>query len=228
MVRHIFIGDIHGCFDELSDLLAAIGVGGEDRVVSLGDMTRKGPAADRCLDLWAERGYLAVLGNGDAATIERSRSPIKRWLAAAADRRVLRSRRYIAQIQTWPLHLDFPAIGVVAVHGGILPNSRRFDPSLAPRSAALELRHVRRAPSGQWMQIPKGQHEEGDPFWADVWDGDRTVVYGHTPRHEAKIHARAIGLDTGCVYGGELSAAVFASDGTYRIVEVRARRRYSR
>ena len=76
--------------------------------------------------------------------------------------------------------------------------------------------------------IPKGKQQIGDPFWAEVWDGDRLVLYGHTPRSEPKIDRRAIGLDTGCVYGGKLTAAIVESKDKWRLVDVQARRRYAR
>jgi predicted phosphodiesterase len=213
MRRHIFIGDIHGCFDEVRDLLAKIGVDDSDRVVSLGDLTRKGPAAGRCLDLWIERGYAAVLGNNDVKLT--ARAPLV-W-----------TPRRIAFLRRLPLHLDFPELGVVAVHGGVLPNDRRFTPALVPREAALALRHIRRNAAGTWSGVSKGDQMESDPFWADVWDGDRIVVYGHTPRREPRVHPRALGLDTGCVYGGTLTAAVFDAPERWTLVSVAARRKYA-
>ena len=83
MRRHIFIGDIHGCYAELVDLLAKIDVQDGDRLMALGDMTRKGPAADRCIDLWRERGYESVLGNNDVKVIERSGRWLSRVFASA-------------------------------------------------------------------------------------------------------------------------------------------------
>ena len=225
MNRTIFIGDIHGCLDEVRDLLGLLEVSREDRVVSLGDITRKGPAVGDCVDLWRERGYEAVLGNNDAKLIARSKSWKPAWLAAAPDRQVLLKRKRLDVIRSWPLFLDCQEAGAVAVHGGVLPNSERFSAALAPRRAALELRYIRK--NGQWTQIPKGQQLADDPFWADVWNGDRIVVYGHTPRQDVLIHPRAIGLDTGCVYGGKLSAAVFTAKDKYEIVSVPARRAYA-
>jgi diadenosine tetraphosphatase ApaH/serine/threonine PP2A family protein phosphatase len=213
MQRHIFIGDIHGCLDEVHDLLAKIGVNASDRVVSLGDLTRKGPAAGRVIDLWLERRYDAVLGNNDVKLT--ARAPL------------VASPRRIAFLRRLPLHLDFPSLGVVAVHGGVLPNGRRFDPALVPREAALELRYIRRDAHRTWFGVPKGKQTDSDPFWADVWDGDRIIVYGHTPRREPRVHERALGLDTGCVYGGKLTAAVFDAPERWTLVSVPARRKYA-
>ena len=43
MSRTIVVGDIHGCFDELMDLMEKINLGDRDRVVSVGDLITKGP-----------------------------------------------------------------------------------------------------------------------------------------------------------------------------------------
>jgi diadenosine tetraphosphatase ApaH/serine/threonine PP2A family protein phosphatase len=224
--RHIFIGDIHGCFDELGDLLTLASVSNDDVVVALGDLTRKGPAPDRCVELWIDRRYLVVLGNNDAKMLARAGRWTSRVFASAPDRKILRRPDLLRAISRWPLYLDFPEIGAVAVHGGVLPNSDRFSPDLVPREAALELRYVRR--NGQWRMVPRGKEQKGDRFWAEVWDGDRTVLYGHTPQREPKIDRRAIGIDTGCVYGGKLTAVIFERAGQWKLMDVPARRAYAR
>jgi diadenosine tetraphosphatase ApaH/serine/threonine PP2A family protein phosphatase len=228
VTRHIFIGDIHGCFDELQELLARLQPVSADVVVALGDFVRKGPAADRCLDLWRERGYRAVMGNNDAKLVRRAGRGPRRWIAPREDRAVMRRAELVEQLRAAPLALDFPEVGLAAVHAGILPNGRRFGMQLITIDAALELRQVRRAANGEWRFVPRGREQRGDRFWADVWEGDRTVVYGHTPRREARIDARAVGIDTGCVYGGKLTAAVFDGAGGPELVSVAARRRYAR
>lgn len=220
MRRHIFIGDIHGCIDEVTELLERLDVMPEDVVVATGDLTRKGPAPDRCVALWRDRSYLTVLGNNDVKMIQRARG-IRACFARRADRVVLRRPDLIAEIARWPLLLEFSDAGVIVVHGGVMPDGS------APREAALELRYVRRDLNG-WRMVPKGDEKRGDPFWSEVWDGDRIVVYGHTPRREAKVDRRAIGIDTGCVYGGSLTAAIFEKPGKWTLTEVRARRAYSR
>lgn len=227
MPRHIIIGDIHGCIDEVRELLSRAAVSKGDIVVAVGDLTRKGPAPDRCVELWIENGYLSVLGNNDATMIERSERWPTRVFAKHADRVVVRRTDLIAAMSVWPLYRDFPKTGAVVVHGGVLPNASRFGPELVPREAALELRYVRRNGT-RWAFVPKGRQTDGDRFWSELWEGDRIVVYGHTPRREPKIDRRAIGLDTGCVYGGRLTAAIFERPGEWRLVDVPARRAYAR
>jgi predicted phosphodiesterase len=121
MGRTIIIGDIHGCFDELSDLLARCGAAADDHVVSVGDMLRKGPHPARCVALWRERGYLAVLGNQDARVLE---EPFwKRWLADRI------SRRLLEVVAAWPLFLDLADIGVAVVHAAFCRTATASRPS---------------------------------------------------------------------------------------------------
>ncbi|TVS11508.1 MAG: hypothetical protein EA424_23705 [Planctomycetaceae bacterium] len=42
-MQHLIIGDIHGCFDELQDLLQAAGLASDDQIIALGDIVDRGP-----------------------------------------------------------------------------------------------------------------------------------------------------------------------------------------
>src|SRR5262245_929314 len=224
--RHIFIGDIHGCFQEVMDLLRRVRVRSGDVVVATGDLVRKGPRAHDVVTMWISSGSLSVLGNNDAKLLARAGGAWwRRIFAPPADRRVMRDRKAMEWLARLPLILDFAEIGVVAVHAGVLPNGDRFTDELVPRQAALELRHVRNDGHGTWIQVPKGSEQEGDRFWSEMWSGDRMVVYGHTPRPEPRVDRAAVGLDTGCVYGGTLTAAIFDARGRWTLEQVKARRR---
>jgi hypothetical protein len=59
--------------------------------------------------------------------------------------------------------------------------------------------------------------------WYDVYEGRQIVLFGHWPSAEPRRAARALGLDTGCVYGYKLTAYVIELD---EIVSVQARRAY--
>ena len=53
MGRTIIIGDIHGCYDELTQLLNKLRLEHDDRVVAVGDLTVKGPKSAEVLNLFA-------------------------------------------------------------------------------------------------------------------------------------------------------------------------------
>lgn len=219
--RLICIGDIHGCSDELVELLDRLAPTSRDVVVSVGDIVTKGPAADRCLELWRERGYHAVKGNNEIKVLDRAR-PLLRLFARD---RVARRGDLLRYIESWPVVIDFPSIGVAAVHGGFLPHMQvNAETVTRTQDEIVELRWIRKK-DGDWKAIPKDKKKSGDVLWAEKWKGDRFVVYGHTPVREPKFDAHALGLDTGCVYGGALTAAVWAG-GEWRTESVKARRAY--
>jgi diadenosine tetraphosphatase ApaH/serine/threonine PP2A family protein phosphatase len=222
--RLIFIGDIHGCFEELRELLVRVAPDVNDTVISVGDVVTKGPAADRCLDLWRDRGYLAVQGNNEIKLLGRAR-PLLR-LFASEDRDVLRRHDLVRYIRSWPLVIDFPQEQVTAVHGGFLPqmNVTRDDVEREQESIP-QLRWIRKQ-DGAWRPVPKEKKRKDDVLWAGKWRGDRFILYGHTPLREPKRDKQALGLDTGCVYGGSLTAAVF-TDGVWETVSVKAKRKYA-
>jgi len=214
--RLVFIGDIHGCYDELVELLDRIAPDDEDVVVSCGDIVRKGPEVERCLDLWRDRRYFSVLGNNEKKTI--GYGPLRRLFSIRQD--------LVDYIAAWPLCIDFPRERVSAVHGGVLPETRVDAGSIkAQQDTVYRLRYVRKT-NGEWHMVPKDHEQPGDKLWAEVWRGNRTVLYGHTPLKQPRLDEKAIGLDTGCVYGGMLTAAVL-EDGDWKTISVKARRKYA-
>src|SRR6185369_2828541 len=88
-----------------------------------------------------------------------------------------------------------------------------------------QLRWIRKA-NGAWKSVPKEKRKKGDLLWSEKWRGNRFVLYGHTPLREPKFDRCALGLDTGCAYGGSLTAAVL-DDGEWSTVSVAAKRAYA-
>jgi diadenosine tetraphosphatase ApaH/serine/threonine PP2A family protein phosphatase len=222
--RLIFVGDIHGCYDELTELLARIAPASGDVVVSVGDIVTKGPAAAKCLDLWRERGYLAVKGNNEIKLLNRAKPLLRFFIHENAD--VLRRKDLLRFIASWPLVLDFPDVEITAVHGGFLPQMNVTpDDVEEAKDIVTHLRWIRKK-NGDWKPVPRQKRRKDDVLWAEKWRGNRFVVYGHTPLRQPKFDKRALGLDTGCVYGGSLSAGVFAN-GEWTTVSVPAKKKYA-
>jgi hypothetical protein len=68
MGRTIVVGDIHGCYDELMELLQKVSFGTADRVVAVGDLITKGPKNREVLDLFMrDARFRTVMGNHDLA-----------------------------------------------------------------------------------------------------------------------------------------------------------------
>jgi len=58
---------------------------------------------------------------------------------------------------------------------------------------------------------PDRESDEGTP-WYLVYQGEKTVLFGHWPAPEPRRGPKAIGLDTGCVYGHNLTAYIIETD----------------
>src|SRR5688572_31950706 len=66
--RTIVVGDIHGCYDELIELVDKVKLKKTDRVVSVGDLITKGPKNREVLELFmSDKRFTAVIGNHDLA-----------------------------------------------------------------------------------------------------------------------------------------------------------------
>lgn len=225
--RLICIGDIHGCYDELVALLDELRPVDGDVVVSVGDIVRKGPSVAECLRLWRERGYLAVRGNNEEKLLRYARWGPFGAVLDPADRSVLLHRDLVRFIDTFPVAIDFPDLAVSVIHGGVLPGMRLSEESVRDaREEVVRLRWLREQADGGWQYVPKGKQAATDRLWSEIWSGPQFVLYGHTPVRTPKRDPFALGLDTGCVYGGELTAAVLGG-GSWRIVSVRAKRAYA-
>jgi hypothetical protein len=217
--RTIVVGDVHGCADELSDLLRVCGHGPGDEVVFVGDLVAKGPDPHGVLACFRELGASGARGNHDAHVL--------RWVDAVdrgeappplgpehAKVAVALDERDWASLRSLRLWLRLPAYDALVVHGGIVPGValERQDPRLL-----MNLRAVRADGCGS------ARAEDGAP-WASLWAGPELVLFGHHARAGLQRHPHAIGLDTGCVYGHRLSACILPER---EIVSVPARRAWA-
>lgn len=205
------VGDVHGCLDELEKLLKQAGVGKRDTLVFVGDLVAKGPDSQGVVQLARERGALAVLGNHDAHVLagRAGEKKLKTTHAAVAD--ALKGKDW-AWLEALPLFLEVD--GALVVHGGLLPG---VPLQRQPRHVLLNLRSI--TPDGE----PSTRVDGGVP-WASRYRGRRRVLFGHDALRGLQRYPRALGLDTGCVYGKTLTGVWLGED---RLVQVRAKREYS-
>jgi diadenosine tetraphosphatase ApaH/serine/threonine PP2A family protein phosphatase len=214
--RLIAIGDIHGCHVEFAELLAHLDVTRNDRLVLLGDLVNRGPDSLKVLDLARAYRVTCLLGNHELRLLNFRRT---------GDRRFVKEQDLDTFgklqppdwefLESMALTFEEPELNVVFVHGGFLPNEpwRRQPAEIVTRIQVID----RQGRAARRADAPNS------PAWADLWSGPPFVVYGHTPRPEIYKLKWSVGIDTGCVLGGHLTAYVLPEK---RFVQVKARQRY--
>jgi predicted phosphodiesterase len=214
--RVIAIGDIHGCHAEFAELLGLLSLARDDRLILLGDLVNRGPDSTRVIDLARAANAIPLLGNHELRLLNYRRTKDRGFLKENDEETFARLRAgdwtYIeSMLPTY----EVGELNTVFVHGGFLPGEPW---QKQPASVVTRVQVIDR--EGR----PRKRAECPDcPFWADLWNGPPFVVYGHTPRTEIYSLKWSVGLDTGCVMGGRLTAYLLPEK---RFVQVEARRRY--
>jgi serine/threonine protein phosphatase 1 len=208
--RTIAIGDIHGCATALESLLAAIDPQPADTIITLGDYVDRGPDSrgviDRLIALASQCRLVTLLGNHDLAMLEvlQGRGDLRAWLGMMGGAATLDSYGYLGQPDAVPPeHLEFlricPLWFETQTHF-FVHASYRPDLPLArqPRDTLL------------WQSIqhaPPGPHASG-----------KIAVLGHTPQRGPQFLylGYLMCIDTGCCFGGWLTAVDVESGQTWR------------
>ncbi len=210
------VGDIHGCVDELRRLLDELPITPEATVLFLGDYIDRGPngrgVIDTILELSERCQVVTLMGNHEAMLIEflnDSSSPAAAGYIFNGGSSTLASYSdEHGEYEIPQAHYDFlrglrichETSDHLFVHAGVpdIPIDQ-LDPS----------RH------GRDMLWLRQSFLNSEFQWAKV------IVHGHTPVGSVTIGGNRINLDTGCVFGGQLSCLALPDA---RIVSVRRHR----
>jgi hypothetical protein len=203
MRRSVIIGDVHGCLDELTRLLEALEASANDRVFFVGDLVARGPDTAGVLALCRRIGARSVRGNHEGRLLA------ARHALQDGRRRRLSNVHYPLlkrlsdadwdYLEAMPLWIDLPEHDLRIVHAGVLP-SRPFE-----QQDEWTLTHVRSLDAD-------GRASDKSDFqpWAALYGAGPHIVFGHNSRVGLQLQPNATGIDTGCVYGGRLTALVLA------------------
>lgn len=214
--RTLIIGDVHGCVDELQALLKAARHRPGDRVIFVGDLVNRGPDSHGVLALARSIRAESVLGNHERRLL-RFRASGDESLLKSYDPETLEqlTPEDWAYMEAMPLTIELIDAVSVVVHGGFLPALPWQD---QPAEIVTRIQVI----DAEGQAAKRSDVENGTP-WADLWQGPPFVYYGHTPRPELFERPFSLGLDTGCVLGGQLSACILPGK---HIVQVPARQAY--
>lgn len=214
-MRTLFIGDVHGCARELDALLEACGWRPGDRVVFVGDLVAKGPDSAGVVRRARELDAQAVRGNHDEHVLRWHQGRMREGKKLKPEHRHVLETLCAADwdyLDSLPLYRRFPELNVLTVHGGFVPGV----PLEAQRDEhLLNLRSI--TPEGE----PSKRVDAGVP-WASRWEGPELVIFGHDAIRGLQRHPHALGLDSGCVYGGALTAYVLPEGRFYSVKAQRA------
>ncbi len=212
------IGDIHGCYDELCELLEKLDYVVEQEayrayspkgrtVVFVGDLVDRGPKNMEVLKLvmsMVKSGVAyCVLGNHDGKLqrkLKGSNVQVAHGLEKTLEQMSHESESFIEEVKLFLdgriSHYVFDDGKLVVAHAGL--------------KEKLQGRGSRRIRDLAMFGETTGEKDHfGLPIrlnWSKAYYGKAFVVYGHTPRESVKIANNTANIDTGCVFGGKLTA----------------------
>ncbi|MBH25448.1 MAG: hypothetical protein CMH57_13575 [Myxococcales bacterium] len=234
------VGDVHGCMAELEDLMRALGWLKEGllwrhpegrRLVLVGDLVNRGPESWQVLafaEAMRDAGRLTfVLGNHDSMLLRTLQGDSQQWYAALSNT--------IRQLERHQNPDERRASAIALLEGAPLWASvgDLEEPELVVVHACWHPRIAQipeRLREPMCVYGPVSQHERERPKRLD-WrprypKGAPTCVHGHTAYHgPIKTVHNTICIDTGCVFGGELTALRWPER---EFIQVPARHAWSR
>ncbi|MBM4259671.1 MAG: hypothetical protein FJ147_27710 [Deltaproteobacteria bacterium] len=240
MKRTIIIGDIHGCLAELRELLARVDFqSNRDTLIFLGDYLDRGPDSLGTLtavrELVEHQGAVALLGNHDEKYLRWHRwqtnppPPGSKPMDFSQENLCIYGQLSAAHL-AWLTERPYfhKADGFIAVHAGISPLRHKTIEDLTRsrdrRDLLLRIRKV--DDQGIALKLGEAHPPTARPWWQE-YDGRFGVAfYGHQHMPTVIRGPFSVGLDTGCCYGGYLTAAVFTQLADIAFYSVKARSAY--
>ncbi len=198
--KTLIVGDIHGCYTELLDLLDKAGIGANDTIISVGDFVDRGTDSRAVLNYIRDTANVkAIMGNHERKHVHSWHGDVPPAKSQIITRYQIGEEAYpdaITFMKGLPLYLDLPE--ALIVHGFFEPGlditAQRSNVIVGTLSGELYLNNKYRAP------------------WYTLYDGDKPLVVGHRnymgSRHPLIVPGKVYGLDTGCVYGGALTGLI--------------------
>jgi serine/threonine protein phosphatase 1 len=226
--RLFTVGDIHGCAPELEALLRGLGLTAGDTVAFVGDYIDRGTYSSEVIDQ-----LIALRQRKDIRTIflkGNHEDMCLSYLGRAGHwGEAWHLNGGVATLRSWGIDPQMP--GSEAVEA--LPDGHlEFLESLVPTFMTERWLLVH---AGIRPDVPLAKQDEEDLFWiredfiAQPHPLPQTVIYGHTPTRRVHVNLPyKIGIDTGCVYGGDLTCLELESGTLYQVSYGEKRVRESR
>ncbi|WP_077297322.1 bis(5'-nucleosyl)-tetraphosphatase PrpE [Virgibacillus pantothenticus] len=216
------IGDVHGCLEELEQLFYKLGYKKEQGIfihpnqqripVFVGDITDRGPHSLKVISLVyhmvvTQKRARYVPGNhcnklyryflGNKVQLRHGlETTVAEYNNCSAEMQSTIRHQFITLYEQAPLYLHLPNINAIIAHAGI-------------KESYIGRNDKRVKTFVLYGDITGEFHADGRPVrrdWAKFYKGDNWIIYGHTPVLEPRFLNKTVNIDTGCVFGNQLTA----------------------
>lgn len=188
MKRSFVIGDIHGCYDELLQLLAQAGVVAADELISVGDLVDRGNKSKEVWQFFRDRpNSIVLMGNHErkhmTGVINFAQEIVQSQMGADYG-------EFVRWVEALPYYHENEH--AIIVHGGM-------DPAVS----LAEQRDVVLCGSTAGERYLEGKY---DQLWTAFYTGSKPVIYGHAVVGDTpQVVNNTWGIDTGACHGGYLT-----------------------
>ncbi|VXB23715.1 phosphorylated protein phosphatase E and diadenosine-polyphosphate hydrolase [Bacillus sp. 349Y] len=213
------IGDIHGCYEELTTLIEKLGytwageipVHPERQLAFIGDLTDRGPRSLDTIDLVAalcsqgkaryvpgnhcDKLYRYFLGH-DVQIRHGLETTVAEWASSSPSKQEAIKKKFLALYEDAPLYDVLDGGRLILAHAGM-------------KEEWIGRKNKKIRTFVLYGDITGERNPDGTPVrrdWARDYHGDAWIVYGHTPVPEPRMIHRTVNIDTGAVFGGHLTA----------------------
>ncbi|MDJ1485521.1 metallophosphoesterase [Cytophagaceae bacterium YF14B1] len=203
MKRHLIIGDIHGCYEELLQLIKIAGITEEDMIVAVGDIIDRGPDSVKVYDFFRNRpNSKVVMGNHE-------RKHLNKVLHYGQEIVKLQFGDRYQEFLDWAEQLDYyyEIPEAIVVHGG-------FENGILLEEQKQEV--LCASTAGEKHLIKCYGTEQ---YWPEFYTGSKPIIFGHhVVGEEAHIWPTNVyGIDTGACHGMRLTGILLPEFKIYSV-----------
>ena len=165
-MRTFVIGDIHGCYEELHELLEKSGLTSGDSIITLGDIVDRGPETPQVLNFFRSHPEASsLMGNHERKHLRWSRGELSPAISQRISREQIGSEYpgALRWMETLPLWIELPE--AILIHGYLEPSVPLQDQRSQVLTGTMGGEHYLRTHYGR--------------PWHELWDGDKPVFVGH-------------------------------------------------
>lgn len=198
--RTLFIGDVHGCYDELMELIAKVWLRDEDDLYFVWDLINKWPKSLEVVEwirsrpnTWSVIGnheYFLMMTDAEWEHMLETHPDMsewrKAWINSGRARTDMMAEIFAREdLRAWLISLPFfiEKESFIVLHAGIHPDF--------------------------WLQsspeIMTMIREYDEKPWYEYYAGTKPIIYGHWAVDGLRLRKNTIGLDTGCCFWGHLT-----------------------